>query len=135
MELANNLQGLANFSIYFTVSLLLLAAFVVIYAQVTPYRELALISEGKEAAAYSLGGALIGFALPLSSAISHSVGLADMAVWGLVALLVQVSTFLVVRMLLPKIVSDIPANKVSKGILLGVVSVVVGMLNAACMTY
>jgi putative membrane protein len=135
MELANNLQGLANFSIYFTVSMLLLAAFVVIYAQVTPYRELALIAEGNEAAAYSLGGALIGFALPLSSAISHSVGLADMAIWGLVALLVQVLTFLVVRLLLPKIVSDIPANKISKGILLGVVSVVVGMLNAACMTY
>jgi putative membrane protein len=135
MELANNLQGLANFSIYFTVSLLLLAAFVVIYAQVTPYRELALIAEGNEAAAYSLGGALIGFALPLSSAISHSVGLADMAIWGVVALLVQVLTFLVVRLLLPKIVSDIPANKISKGILLGVVSVVVGMLNAACMTY
>jgi putative membrane protein len=135
MELANNLQGLANFSIYFTVSMLLLAAFVVIYAQVTPYRELALIAEGNEAAAYSLGGALIGFALPLSSAISHSVGLADMAIWGVVALLVQVLTFLVVRLLLPKIVSDIPANKISKGILLGVVSVVVGMLNAACMTY
>jgi putative membrane protein len=135
MELANNLQGLANFSIYFVVSLLLLTSFVVIYAQVTPYRELALIADGNEAAAYSLGGALIGFALPLSSAISHSVGLADMAIWGLVALLVQVLTFLVVRMLLPKIVSDIPANKASKGILLGVVSVVVGMLNAACMTY
>jgi putative membrane protein len=135
MELTNNLHGLTNFGLYFALALLLLTAFIVLYAQVTPYRELALIAEGNEAAAYSLGGALIGFALPLSSAISHSVGVFDMAVWGLVALIVQILTFLVVRLLMPKIVSDIPANKVSKGILLGVVSVVVGILNAACMTY
>ncbi|MFZ5761101.1 MAG: DUF350 domain-containing protein [Thermodesulfobacteriota bacterium] len=135
MDLATNLPGLANFAIYFGIAVLLLVIFAFLYAQVTPYSEFALIAEGNQAAAYSLTGALIGFALPLASAISHSVSLADMVLWGLVALLVQIITFLVVRLIFPRIVADIPANKMSKGIFLGAVSIAVGILNAACMTY
>jgi len=135
MDLASNLPGLANFATYFGASALLLVAFAVLYSRVTPYSEFTLIADGNEAAACSLSGALIGFALPLASAIANSVGLADMALWGVVALLVQTLTFLVVRLIFPKLVADIPANKVSKGIFLGAVSIAVGILNAACMTY
>jgi putative membrane protein len=61
--------------------------------------------------------------------------LADMVLWGIVALVVQILTFLMVRMIFPNLVADIPANKVSKGIFLGAVSIAVGILNAACMIY
>ncbi|MFA7348016.1 MAG: DUF350 domain-containing protein [Desulfurivibrionaceae bacterium] len=135
MDLANNLPGLANFAVYFGISVLLLVAFAVLYSRVTPYREFTLIADGNEAAAYSFTGALIGFALPLGSAIAHSVALADMVLWGIVALVVQILTFLMVRVIFPNLVADIPANKVSKGIFLGAVSIAVGILNAACMTY
>lgn len=135
MELANNLPGLLGFAAYFGSSVLLLGLFALIYSRITPYREFALIAAGNEAAAYSLAGALLGFALPLASAVSHSVGFGDMLLWGLVALLVQVATFLAVRLIFPKIVADIPANKVSKGVFLGAVAMAIGILNAACMTY
>ncbi|MBI5559197.1 MAG: DUF350 domain-containing protein [Deltaproteobacteria bacterium] len=135
MDFANNLPGLANFAVYFSISVLLLVAFAVLYPRITPYSEFALIADGNEAAAFSLTGALIGFSLPLASAISNSVGLGDMVLWGVVALVVQILTFLVVRLIFPSLVADIPANKVSKGIFLGAVSIAVGILNAACMTY
>ncbi|NTV14826.1 MAG: DUF350 domain-containing protein [Desulfobulbaceae bacterium] len=135
MDLANNLSGLASFATYFGSSLLLLVVFATVYSHVTPYREFSLIAAGNDAAAYSLAGALVGFALPLASAVSHSVGLGDMLLWGLIALLVQILTFLVVRLIFPKIVADIPANQISKGVFLGAVSIAVGILNAACMTY
>lgn len=129
------LAGLGNFGMYFGTSILLLVIFAYVYMWVTPYREFHLIAEGNVAAACSLSGALLGFALPLASAVAHSVGFADMLLWGMVALVVQVFTFIAVRILFPALVVDIPANKISKGIFLGMVAVVVGILNAACMSY
>jgi len=135
MNVATSLSGLANFALYFGASALLLVLFVFIYSQVTPYREFTLISEGNVAAACSMGGALLGFAQPLASAVAHSVDLVDMVIWGGVALVVQVATFLILRVIFPRLVEDIPSGKVSKGLLLGLFSLAVGMLNAACMTY
>lgn len=135
MNIVTSLSGLANFGLYFGASVLLLALFAFIYSQVTPYREFTLIGEGNVAASCSLGGALIGFAQPLALLISQSVDFVDMLVWAAVALVVQVLTYLVMRLLFPRLVADIPAGKVSKGLFLGLVAIAVGMLNAACMTY
>jgi len=127
-------SAVAGFISYFVTAVLLLFLFSKIYEKVTPYREFSLISNGNTAAACSFGGALLGFAIPLASAIAHSGGLLDMILWAMIALIVQLLTFFTVRMAFPGIVADIPANQVSKGIFLGIVSLVVGILNAACMT-
>jgi putative membrane protein len=121
--------------VYFGVCIGLLALFAVLYAMITPYHELSLIREGNTTAACSYSGALLGFIIPLASAVTHSVGLLDMIIWGIVALIVQVATFFIVRLIFPSIVQDIPHNQVAKGIFLGVVSLTVGIINAACMTY
>jgi putative membrane protein len=134
-SIGTSLAGMTAFLSYFGTSVLLVMLFLVLYGRATPYREFGLIAEGNLAASLSYGGALLGFAFPLSSAISHSVSLVDMVVWGIVALVVQVLTFLVVRLSMPRIVSDIPDNKVATGCFLGIVSVATGMINAACMTY
>jgi uncharacterized membrane protein YjfL (UPF0719 family) len=78
-----------------------------------PYREIALIREGNAAAAASLSGAILGFVLPLASAITHSVSLLDMAVWGLIALVVQLLVYGVAArfLLLPDLGRDIPAGQ------------------------
>jgi putative membrane protein len=70
----------------------------------------------------------------MASVIAHSAGLIDMILWGVIALTVQILTFFVVRILFPAIVADIPAGQVSKGVFLGAVSLVVGILNAAAMS-
>lgn len=43
------------------------------YIFITPYREIALIREGNAAAAAGLGGAILGFVLPLASTIVLAV--------------------------------------------------------------
>jgi len=127
--------GIDDFLVYFAVSLVLVAAFLALYVRVTPYRDFALIRDGNLAAALSLSGALLGFIVPLASAVAHSVSLLDMALWGVVALVIQIAAYLVARALLPAIARDIPAGRTASGVFLGALSLGVGVLNAACMTY
>ena len=43
---------------------------VTVYVLMTPHREIALIREGNSAAALSLGGVLVGLAIPLSAGVT-----------------------------------------------------------------
>jgi putative membrane protein len=133
--LTQSLAGLPAFLSYFAAAIGLLAIFVLAYIWITPYREISLIREGNAAAAASLSGAMLGFVLPLASAITHSVGLIDMAVWGLIALTIQLLVYGVGRLLLPNLARDIPAGQIASGVFLGALSLAIGLLNAACMTY
>lgn len=133
--ISTSLSGLPIFASYFFLALALIAVFVLIYINITPYKELRLIREGNLAAAISLSGALFGFVLPLASAITYSVNVQDMLVWGVVALAVQLAVFAVIALLLPTLRKDIPQNKVAPAVLLAAVSLAAGIINAACMTY
>lgn len=136
-SILTSLSGLANFGLYFALSLILLFVFKYIYTVITPHDEWKLVKEQHNvAAALGLTGAFIGFALALGSAASHSVSLIDFAIWGLVALLAQALAFALVRYLvMPTIVKRIEDDEVPAGIILGGTSIAVGILNAACMTY
>jgi putative membrane protein len=135
--LYDSLAGVAGFTAYFSLSLLLLLAFKWTYARVTPHDEWQLVREERNvAAAVGFIGAVIGFALALSSAAANSVSLIDFLIWGVVALLAQILAFLIVRFIfLPSIVARIEQNEVSAGVILGGMSIAVGLLNGACMTY
>jgi putative membrane protein len=126
---------LPSFLAYFGTALALTAMFLFLYIQVTPIAEWSEIRNGNAAAAVSLSGALLGFVLALNSVISHSGGLLDMVVWGAIALVVQLATFFAVRLLKPDLVQRIGDRSMSHGVFLGAISVAVGLLNAACMTY
>jgi putative membrane protein len=134
-EVFDSFAGFDDFLVYLAVSLTLLAVFIVIYIRVTPYREITLIRDGNMAASFSLSGALLGFIVPLASAVQHSVSLVDMAIWGLIAMAVQIAAFIVVKLLIPTITQDIAAGKGAQGFFLGSLSLGVGLLNAACMSY
>jgi putative membrane protein len=133
--LQSSIGGLPAFLLYLAVSLAMLTLFIVIYIWITPYHELKLIRDGNVAAAASLSGTILGFVVPLGHAVALSVNLADMALWGLIALVVQLLVFFAVTRIIPGIARDIPAGKVAPGILLGALSLGTGILNAACMTY
>ena len=130
-----SLVGVPYFAAYFGVSLVLFTVCLAIYVMITPYPEIRLIREGNAAAAASLSGALIGFALPLASVVVHSVSLLDMFLWSGVALVVQLAAFAVVRLMVPAIGQHVRDGQVSSGIFLGAVAVTLGILNAASMTY
>lgn len=134
-KLLLSLAGFPSFLLYFALALVLVAVFLLVYVRVTPYREFGLIREGNTAAAISLSGALIGFVLPLASAITHSVSPADMLLWGGIALVVQIFAYFVASRLMPGISEAIPQGKTASGTLLGALSLAAGILNAACMTY
>ncbi len=135
MNILQDLTGITSFLSYFATSIGLTVLFLIIYGLVTPYNELTLIKSGNKAAVYSYGGALLGFVAPLASVISNSVSLVDMAIWGIVALLIQIVTFVAIRLVFPTIVYDIPQNSKAHGMFLGICSIAAGILNAACMTY
>ena len=130
-----SLSGFDDFLVYFGLAILFVAAFLWVYMLVTPYNELQLIRAGNAAAAWSLGFTLLGFSLPLASAIIHSVNPWDMMLWAMIALVVQIVVFVVVRLLVPDVTRRIEEGQVATGAFLGMLSLAAGVLNAASMTY
>jgi putative membrane protein len=130
-----SLAGLPAFAAYFAVALLLLGAFLVIYLWMTPFPEIKLIREGNTAASASLGGAIVGFVLPLASAIDNSASLIDMLIWAMIAMLVQLLAYFLVHRLLPHLPRDVADGKLASGIFLAAAAISFGLLNAACMSY
>lgn len=135
--LTDSLSGLSNFAAYFVIAIGLLFVFKVIYAYVTPHDEWALVKDDQNtAAAIGFGGAIIGFSIALAGAVSNSASMLDFVTWGVIALFAQVFAFLLLRFtFMPKIAERIINNEVSAGTMLACMSVAVGLLNAACMTY
>jgi putative membrane protein len=83
----------------------------------------------------SLSGAVLGFAMPIANVIAHSDTLLDLAVWGAIAGIVQLLAWGVARVALPTLKEDIAANRVAPAVFVAALSLTVGLLNAACMTY
>lgn len=135
MDITTSLQGFGSFAIYLAAAIAAEVVFVILYMAVTPHREVTLIKAGNAAAAVSLGGAVLGFTLPLASAIAHSVSLLDMAVWSAVALGVQLALFLLATVVLRALSRHIEDGNLAAGITLAAASITIGLLNAACMTY
>ena len=129
------LSMLPAFLAYFAVAIALIAVFLVVYLTATPYDEIALIRQNNSAAAISLSGAMLGFALPVANVIAHSDTLLDLAAWGAIAGVIQILAYLVARFTLPHLNEDIPAGKVAPATFLAVLSLTVGLTNAACMSY
>jgi putative membrane protein len=132
-----SIAGLTNFALYFTLSIGLLFLFKIIYAFVTPHDEWALVKVHKnQAAAVGFGGAIIGFSIALAGAVSNSQSLVDFIVWGVVAIIAQSIAFALLRFtFMPKIAERIDKNELSAGTMLAAMSISVGLINAACMTY
>ncbi|GLS46241.1 DUF350 domain-containing protein [Methylobacterium brachythecii] len=131
----NVISGLPAFLAYFAAALVLVALYILVYITATAHREMALIRAGNTAAALSLGASLIGYALPLSVAIRNAQSILDCIVWGLVALVVQILIYWLVRILLPDLSRRISENEMSAAILLGAASLAGGIVNAASMSY
>jgi len=129
-----SLAGVPAFLLYLVAAFALVAIFIVLYTLLTPQREIALIRGGNTAAAISLGGAILGFAIPLSKSISQSRDVLDMVVWAIIALAVQLAAFF-----LSGLVISHEAKRISEGDLaaawyLAFTAVGAGLINSACMT-
>ena len=133
-QLVTFFANLSEFLLFFAVAAALALFFVFVYMRVTKHDEIALIKKNSTAAAVAFSGSLIGFALPLASTMINSVNLIGLVLWGMVALIVQVLVYLLIRLPMPRISERIEADELAAGIWLGACSTVAGILNAASMT-
>jgi len=112
----------------------LLVVGLAIYLMITPYHEIRLIRQGNKAAAYSFGGTAIGMAIMLYSTATGTFNVLELAAWGGVGLVGQILVFLVVSLLIPGLKQGIEEDKTSQGILLGALSIAMGILNAGALS-
>ncbi|HYE45343.1 MAG TPA: DUF350 domain-containing protein [Caulobacter sp.] len=127
--------GAAYFVVAFAAACVFALAFKVLYQWVTPYKETELIRQGNVPAAVTLGGAMIGYCLALASALSHTTSLPELAAWAILAGVIQVVAFTIVRMLFLKDVkARIEAGELAPAVYLASINVAVGLINAASMT-
>jgi putative membrane protein len=115
-------------------SFVLLAVFFVIYTKITPFDEISLIRHGNLAAALSLSGAAIGFGLTLASSILHNDTFVMFVIWAVGAMVVQTGTYAVLTRIFPQMNQAIAGNNVAMGSLMGSTSLLVGIINAACLS-
>lgn len=132
---ANFGAGALSFALAFLAAGGFALIFKAIYRWITPHDEGALIRAGNSAAAVALGGALLGYVIPLASALANTHSLPEFVAWAVLAGVIQVATFWIVRRIaLPDVSARIERGEMSTALYLMFISIVVGIINAACMT-
>ena len=127
--------GAVNFVLAFVAAGGFTLIFKALYRWITPHDEGALIRAGNPAAAITLGGALIGYVIPLASALTHTVSLPEFVAWAALAGVIQIATFWIIRHVALKDVSArIERGEIATAIYVFAISISVGVLNAACMS-
>lgn len=135
-DIAYFLDGALHFVIAFGLACLFLTVFKWLYQISTPYNERALIAANNPAAGVALGGAIIGFALPLASALSVTVSVVEFTAWALLAGVIQiVAAFIVRRLIVRDMAVRIEEGNIASAIYSAATSIGLGLLNAASMTY
>ena len=128
------LGNLPAYLVFISALIGLLVVFTWLYTHLTPYNEIQLIRAGNRAAAFSLGGTLIGMALPLSMLATQTSEVMVLLIWGAVALAFQFLAFGLCALVLRDVRKNMEAGHDSYGIAIGCFSIVVGLINAGSLT-
>lgn len=132
--LLDSLAGLTPFLIYVALSIGLIGIYCGIYMLATSHDELKLIRANNLAAALAFAGSLLGYALPLASAAIGSRALLEFVLWGLIGVVLQIAVYWLFRFVfLPDVSRRIEAGEIAAGLMLGTLSLVGGIINAASM--
>lgn len=121
------LASFGNFLLYALSAIFLLALFTWLYKLWTPYDEFVQMRAGKKAPAFSMGGAMLGFTLPIVSLSYNGVNWSDYMIWAVVAGLVQLVLFKVLYRVIPM---DIDEDNQAVGIFYAFAAICVGLINA-----
>lgn len=128
------MPAILNYLLHLATAVALVMAYFVIYTRMTPYDEVTLIRKGNHAAALSLGGTLIGFSLPIASALLNMPDYYQFAGWAGGAMLVQLLVFQVATRMLSMSKDQIEADNSAFGGLLGALSISIGVVNAGAIS-
>lgn len=128
------LAGFPVLMLHSSVTLAILVVGVFVYVKITPYDEIALIKAGKTAAAVSLSGAIIGFAVPLAFAMASSITVYEILIWGPVTLLLQLVAYRITDAVLSDLPKRIVEGEIGPAIFLVSIKIAVAAINAAAVT-
>ncbi len=113
----------------------LFAAAMAVYILITPHHEITLIRAGNTAAAYSFGGTSIGMAIVLFTTASGTFDVGELAAWGAVGLAGQLAIYFVVSVMIPGLRQGLEEDRPAYGILLGALSIAMGLVNAGALSF
>lgn len=128
------LVGFPVLLMHFLVTIAMLVAGVAVYIWITPHKDVALVREGNVAAAISLSGAILGLAIPLAMSMSVSVNVADIVIWGLLTLVIQLLVFRLTDLVLRDLPARIEAGEVAAALMLAAIKLAVAAITAAAVS-
>jgi putative membrane protein len=126
-------SGLPILLLQFVICISLLAAGVAVYTRVTPFHERELLREGNVAASTVFSGAVVALTIPLSALLATSAAILDIVVWGIVAVLLQLVTVIIVSHLLRGMRGMIEEGKIAAALPIVAAQLAIALLNAAAM--
>ena len=104
-----------------------------LYILLTPHKEIALIREGNTAAAMSLGGVLLGLAIPLAVSLTASTSIVEIIIWGASTIAVQLLVFRIVDLILHGLPQRIQEGEMASATLLMAAKLATAIILAAAM--
>lgn len=130
-----NLIG--NYLLYVGIGTGLLLLGMLLFAFTTKIKEFREIGEGNTTVSLMLGGKVLGLAIVLHAAISNSLNVVDMIIWGAIGIVTQIVAYFLVEICTPSfsVSKAVKENKISVGVLLLILSVSIGLLIAGSLTY
>lgn len=90
----------------------------VLYAMLTPWKEIGQIREGNGAAAVAFAGVIVGLAIPLAAAVHGSTSIREVAIWGGASVLIQLLVFRIIDMVLVGLPNRVQEGETSAAVLL-----------------
>lgn len=125
------LAGFPVLMLHSSVTIAMLVAGVLVYMWITPWDEVKLIRAGNTAAAVSMGGAVIGLAIPLAFAMAASVSVYEILVWGPVTLVLQIVAYRIADVVLKDLPKRIEDGEMGAAVLLVSIKLAAAAINAA----
>jgi len=113
------------------VTLVLLLVGSVLYALLTPWKEITHIREGNAAAAVSFGGVVVGLAIPLAASLAAAASLRELAIWSAAVVIVQLLVFRITDMLLAGLPTRVQEGETSAAVLLVAAKLATSLILAA----
>jgi putative membrane protein len=112
----------------------LFAVGLVVYAWLTPYRELKLLREGNVAAAIVIVGEMLALVVPLAAMLAHSVNVPDILLWGIITIILQLIAAGAVALVVRHLPAAIERGEIGPALVLAGAQISAGILNAAAMS-
>lgn len=132
-----DVEGIMNFLVYLGSSIGLLLAGAISFMASTKISEWNLIKSGNVSASMTLGGKLFGLAIIIYAAITYSVSIPDLIMWGAIGIVALIIAYHLFEIVTPRFnVQEAIANdNRAVGALVFFILVSLGAVIGACLSY